>query len=79
MITTYSVLPVNTLEGNWVEKKRQCSPSNTSLSIHFEERVSKTPFPRVGNPPVFHAAWIFWDQKCVEFSSELNGSVERSL
>ena len=59
MITTCIVLPVNTLEGNWVEKKRQHSPSNTSLSIPFGERASLMLFPRVSNQPVFHAAWNF--------------------
>ena len=59
MITTCIVLPVNTLEGNWVEKKKQHSPLNTNLSIPFGERVSLTLFPRVGNPPVFHAAQNF--------------------
>ena len=42
MITTCIVLPVDTLEGNWVEKKRQHSPSNTNLSIPFGERASLT-------------------------------------
>ena len=41
MIATCIVLPVNTLEGNWVEKKKQHSPSNTNLSIPFGERASK--------------------------------------
>ena len=59
MITTCIVLPVNTLESNWVEKKRQHSPSNTDLSTPLGERPSKTLFPQVGNPPVFHAAWNF--------------------
>ena len=63
------MLPVNILEGNWVEKKRQHSPLNTNLSIPFGERVSKMLFPRVGNLPVFHAAQNFLNQKCVEFSS----------
>ena len=31
MITSCIVLPINTLQGNWVEKKRQHSPSNTFL------------------------------------------------
>ena len=55
MITTCIVLPVDTLEVNWVEKKRQHSPSNTNLSIPFGERASLTLFPQVGNLPVFHA------------------------
>ena len=60
MIITCIVLPVNTLEGNWVEKKKQYSPSNTYLSTPLGERVSKMLFLRVGNPPVFHAArnWL---------------------
>ena len=37
MITTCIVLPVDTLEGNWVEKKRQHSPLNTNLCIPFGE------------------------------------------
>ena len=41
MLTTCVVLPVNTLEGNWVEKKRQHSPSNTYLSTHLGERALK--------------------------------------
>ena len=45
MITTCIVLPVDTLEGNWVEKKRQHSPSNTNLSIPFGERASLMLFP----------------------------------
>ena len=59
MITTCIVLPVNTLEGNWVEKKRRHSPLNANLSMPFGERASKTLLPRVGKPPVFHAAWNF--------------------
>ena len=60
MITTCIVLLVNTLEGNWVEKKRHHSPSNTYLSTPLGERASSTLFPWVGNPPVFHAARNFW-------------------
>ena len=45
MITPCIVLPVDTLEGNWVEKKRQHSPSNTNLSIPFGERASFMLFP----------------------------------
>ena len=59
MITTCIVLPVDTLEGNWVEKKRQHSPSNINLSIPFGERASLMLFPWVGNLPVFHATWNF--------------------
>ena len=67
MITTCSVLPVNKLEGSWVEKKRQHSPSNTSLSTHF------------GEPTSFSCSLDFLDEKCAEFSSELNGTIGRSL
>ena len=59
MRTTCIVVPVNTLEGNWVEKKRQHSPPNTYLSTPLGERASKTLFPRVGNLPVSHAARNF--------------------
>ena len=55
MITTCIVLLVDTLEVNWVEKKRQHSPSNTNLSIPFGERASLTLFPQVGNLAVFQA------------------------
>ena len=67
MITTCIVLPVNTLEGNWVEKKRQHSPSNTNLSIPFEQ------------PASFSCSLEFFNQKCAEFSSELNGAIGRFL
>ena len=79
MITTCIVLPVNTLEGNWVEKKRQHFPSNTNLSIHFGERASKMLFPRVGNPPVFFMQPKIFNPQCAEFSSELNGTTGRFL
>ena len=59
VITTCIVLPVNTLEGNWVEKKRQHSPLNTNLSVPVGENATKTLFPQVGNPPVFHAVQNF--------------------
>ena len=54
MTTTCIVLPVDTLEGNWVQKKRQHSPSNTNLSIAFGERASLMLFPWVDNLPAFH-------------------------
>ena len=59
MITTCIVLPVDTLEGNWVEKKRQQSPSNTNLSKPFGERAFLTLFHWVGNLSVFHATLNF--------------------
>ena len=59
MITTCIVLPVDTLEGNWVENERQHSPSNTNLSIPFGERASLMLFPWVGKLPAFHAARNF--------------------
>ena len=77
--TTCIVLPVNILEGNWVEKNRQHSPMNTYLSIPLGERVSPTLFLQVGNPPVFDATLEFFNQKCVEFSSKLNGTIGRFL
>ena len=45
MITTCIVLPVDTLESNWVEKKRKHCPLNTNLSIPFGERASLMLFP----------------------------------
>ena len=45
MITTCILLPVDTLEGNWVERKRQHSPLNTNLSIPFGERAFLMLFP----------------------------------
>ena len=61
VITTFSVLPHDTVKGSWEEKKRQHSTSTAYLSRAF-----------ACSPEFFH-------QKCVEFSSELNGTIERSL
>ena len=77
MITTCIVLPVNTLEGNWVEKKGQHSPLNTNLSIPFgevEDALSTS-----GQPTNFSCSPEFFNQKCVESSSELNGTIGRFL
>ena len=79
MITTCIVLPVDTLEVNWVEKKRQHSPSNTNLSIPFGERASLTLFPQVGNLPIFQATQNVLIKRCTEYSSELNGAIGKFL
>ena len=79
MKTTCIVLPVDTLEGNWVEKKRQHSPSNTNLSIPYGERASLMLFPWVGNLPVFSCNPEFLKLKCAEFSSKLNSAIGRFL
>ena len=46
-ITTYDVLPVNTVEGSWMQKKRKHSFSNTYL------HTCLTLLPRVGNLLIF--------------------------
>ena len=55
VVTTCIVLPVDTLEGNWVEKKAVFSIKYQFVDP-FWERASKTLFPQVGNLLVFHAA-----------------------
>ena len=65
VITTFGVLPENTVKGSWEEKKRQHSTSTAYLSI---DALSQSARPRIAcSPKFFH-------QKCVEFSSELNGT-----
>ena len=63
MITTCIVLPVNTLEGNWVEEERQHSLSNTYFSTHLGERASS------GQPAHFLYSLEFLNKKCEKFSS----------
>ena len=72
MIITCIVLPVNTLEGNWVEKKRQHSPWNINLSVKDILSLSV-------QPASFSCSPEFFNQKCAEFSSELNGAIGRFL
>ena len=68
MITNCIVLLVNTLEGSWVEKERQHSPSNTYLSTCPS-----------GQPTSFLCSQKFLDQKCAKFGFELNDTIGRSL
>ena len=58
VITTFGVLPRDTVKGSWEIKKRQHSTSATYLSRALGERASKTLFPRVGDLQVLHAAQI---------------------
>ena len=76
MIITFNVVLLNTLEGSWVEKKRQHFASNRStfLSVHLGERCS---FPELPTCQFLMQAKNLY-QKCVEFSSELNGTSGRS-
>ena len=76
VITTFGVLPQDTVKGSWKEKKRQHSTSTVYLSRALGERASKTPS---GRPAGFACSPNYFHQKCVEFSSELNGTIERSL
>ena len=49
------------------------------LVYSFRVKSSKTLFTRVGDPPVFLCSLQILDEKCVEFSSELNGTLLRLL
>ena len=64
VITTFGVLPQNTVKGSWEEKKGQNSTSTPYLSRALGERVSKTLFPQVGDLQVLHAAGIFSSKMC---------------
>ena len=53
------VMLLGGLSVNLNHLKRQHSPSKNHLSTPLGERASKTLFPRVGNLPIFYAAWKF--------------------
>ena len=78
MITTCIVLPVNTLEGNRVEQKRQHSPLNTNLHTFWGKSIEDA-LSLSGQPASFSCSPEFFNYKCAEFSSELNGTIERFL
>ena len=71
MITTYNMLLFKAVKGGLVQKKRQHSPANTYLSTP----LGQMPFHQVGNPPILHATITY----CLEFNSEWNGTLARSL
>ena len=73
VITTFSVLTQDTVKGSWEEKKRQHSTSTAYLSRALDALSPS------GQPTGFACSPNFFHQKCVEFSSELNGTIERSL
>ena len=76
MITTSCVLLVNTVEEAGC--KRKAAFSFKYLFVYsFRVKSIKELFTQVG-AAVFHAAANL-DEKCVEFSSELNGTLLRFL
>ena len=60
VITTFGVLPQDTVMGCWEENKRQHSTSTAYFSRALGERASMTPLPQVGDPQVLHAAQNFF-------------------
>ena len=64
VITTFGVLPWDTVKGSWEEKKGQHSTSTAYLSRALGKRASKTLFPQVGDLQVLHAAQNFSLKVC---------------
>ena len=73
------MLPQDTVKGSWEEKKRQHSTSTDYLSRALGGKSVKDALSPSGQPAGFACSPEFFHQKCVEFSSELNGTIERSL
>ena len=78
MITTCIMLPVNTLEGNWVEKKAAFFIEYPFVYCFWGKSIKDTLSPS-GQPGSFSCNPEFFNQKCEEFSSELNGTIGRFL
>ena len=60
MITTCVVLPVNTPEGSWVEKKRQCSLSNINFFKLFRGKSVQGALSPNAQTTNLHTAQNFW-------------------
>ena len=78
MITPCIVLPVDTLEGNWVEKKRKHSIKYQFVYTFWGKSI-KDALSLSGQPASFSCNPEFFNQKCAEFSSEFNDYWEFSM
>ena len=72
MITICIVLPVDTLESNWVEKEKAALSIKYQFVYTFWGKSIFDALSLNGQPASFSCNREFFNQKCAEFSSELN-------
>ena len=79
MITTCIVLPVDTLEGNWVENEKAAFSIKYQFVYTFWGKSIFDALSLSGQTASFSCSPEFFNQKCAEFSSEFNGTIGRFL